>query len=98
MVPLVPVILFRFKISGHSMMPLLKPGQEIIVSSLPYLFSNPKQGNVIAFKSGNKFIVKRIKKITGHKLLVTGDNKSDSKDYGWINKKDIIGKMIYILP
>lgn len=90
------MILSRFKIAGHSMEPLLKPGQEILVSSLPYLLFRPKAGEIIAFKEGNKFVVKRIKKAENGKFLVEGDNKKDSKDYGWINKKSIIGKVIYV--
>jgi len=79
------------------MQPLLKPGQVILISSIPYLFRKPKVGDIIAFKKGEKFIVKRMSKIAGHKLLVTGDNKVDSKDFGWIERKEIIGMVIYIL-
>ena len=89
------VFLQKFRVSGHSMMPTLKPGQEILVSSLPYLFVDPKVGEIIAFKEGNKFIVKRIKKAENGKFLVQGDNKNDSKNFGWIEKKNIIGKVIY---
>lgn len=89
-------LLQKFKVSGHSMEPNLKNGQEILVSSLPYLFTGPKVGQIIAFKQGDKFIVKRIKQVTGDRLLVTGDNKNDSKGYGWISKKELIGKVIYI--
>lgn len=90
------VLIARFKVSGHSMLPTLKPGQEILVSNMPYLFFKPKPGDLVTFKDGNKFIVKRIKLVTGHRSLVTGDNQNDSKDYGWINKKQIIGKVIYV--
>ncbi len=87
--------LLRFKVSGHSMEPNLKEGQEILVSSLPYFFREPKVGEVIAFKNGDKFIVKRIRKVLGERLQVKGDNKGDSKDFGWIEREKIIGKVIY---
>jgi signal peptidase I len=90
-------LLLRFKISGHSMMPLLRPGQEILVSSIPYWFKDPKAGQIIAFKDGNKFIVKRVLKVEDGKFQVSGDNKKDSKEYGWIEIDKIIGKVIYIL-
>lgn len=89
-------LLLRFKVSGHSMEPTLKEGQEILVSSLPYLFTGPKVGQIIAFKQGDKFIVKRIKKVIGDRLWVLGDNKNDSTDFGWIERKRIIGKVIYL--
>jgi phage repressor protein C with HTH and peptisase S24 domain len=78
------------------MLPTLKPGQEIIISSLPYFFSSPKVHNIIAFKDHNKYIIKRIAEIKSNQYRVAGDNQSDSKDYGWIERDRIIGKVIYI--
>jgi signal peptidase I len=89
-------LLLRFKVSGHSMIPAIKPGQEILVSSIPYWFKGPEVGQIIAFKDGNKFIVKRVRKIIGDRLQVAGDNKNDSKNYGWIERENIIGKVIYV--
>lgn len=91
-------ILTRFKIQGHSMLPSLKPNQEILISSLPYFFSEPKTGDLVAFKSEGHYIIKRIKYTKSYEYKVEGDNQKDSKDYGWIKKKDIIGKVIYVLP
>lgn len=90
------MLLGKFKVSGHSMEPVIKSGQEIIISGLPYLFSSPKKNDVVAFKEKQKFIVKRIKKIENGKYKVSGDNKKDSKEFGWIERKTIIGKVIYI--
>jgi signal peptidase I len=89
-------LLGRFKISGHSMMPVLKPGRQILVSGLPYLFFAPKIGDMVAFKDGDEFIVKRVREVIGDRLQVAGDNKKDSKDYGWIDRKNVIGKVIYV--
>lgn len=92
----------KFKVSGHSMMPTLKPGREILVSSIPYFFSKPRVGDIIAFSfarrdlANNKPLVKRIKDMKEGKYLVKGDNKEDSREYGWIKRKNILGKVIYI--
>ena len=88
-------LLLRFKISGHSMEPGLKNGQEILVSSLPNLFTGPKVGQVVAFKDRDKFIVKRVKAVNKDQVLVEGDNRGDSKEFGWIKRRNIIGKVIY---
>ena len=78
------------------MQPTINPGQLVIISSLPYLFSNPKVKDIIAFKSDQKLILKRIIKIKEDTYLVEGDNKQDSKSYGWINKSNLIGKVILV--
>lgn len=91
------MLLGKFKISGHSMEPALKYGQEVLVSGLFYLFSKPKDGDIIAFKGSDKWIIKRIKESKADKYLVKGDNKSDSREFGWIERKNIIGKVVYVL-
>lgn len=90
------MLLGKFKIAGHSMQPLLDPGQEIIVSNIPYFFRSPKKGDLIAFKENNKTIIKRIQKTHDRRFFVLGDNKQDSKKFGSIPKNKIIGKVIYI--
>lgn len=95
------MLLGKFKISGHSMEPALKNNQEVLISGLPYLFSKPKVGDIIAFTFARsdlaKLAVKRIKKINGSKYLTEGDNKNDSREFGWIERKNIIGKVVYVL-
>lgn len=91
------VFLSRFKVSGHSMEPTIKNGQEILVSGLPFLFRDPKVNDLVAFKDADKWIVKRIKQIKDNQYLVEGDNKSDSKKFGWIKKESILGRVIYII-
>lgn len=85
-----------FKIFGHSMEPNFKMNQSVLVSGLPYLFKKPKIGDVIVFRDSksDKRILKRIMKISSSMYLVGGDNKQDSKDFGWIEKKDIYGKVV----
>ncbi len=83
------------KISGHSMEPTILNGQSVLASSLPFLFGSPKEGDIIVFKREQKIIVKRIREVKNDKILVAGDNEKDSKDFGWIKKSDIMGKVIF---
>jgi len=90
--------LSRFTISGHSMEPTLSQGQTVLASFIPFLFSKPKVDDIVAFRKGEKMFIKRISKINGEKYFVSGDNKEDSMDsrrFGWILKKDIVGKVVY---
>ncbi|MDP2585569.1 MAG: nickel-type superoxide dismutase maturation protease [Candidatus Levybacteria bacterium] len=89
--------LFKFKVEGNSMIPAFKAGDTILVNRLAYFLSKPKVGNAVVLKRG-KFIIKRIAKVEGNKIFVIGDNKkesTDSRNFGWINKKDIVGKVIF---
>jgi len=71
----------------------------VLVNKIAYLFSNPKVKDVIILKNprDNRYIIKVIKKIKKEKYFVLGFNlehSTDSREFGWINKKEIIGKVI----
>ena len=94
------MLLYRFIISGHSMEPTLFSGETVLVSSLPFLFSSPKIGDIVAIKNKEKIFIKRIAKINREKYFVKGDNIRDSLDsrkVGRILKKEIVGKVIFKL-
>lgn len=95
------MLLARFLIVGHSMEPTLLDGKSVLISGVPFLFTKPKVGDIIAFKTNRKIYIKRIAKknssADGEKYFVKGDNKRDSvdsKNFGWIDRKEIIGKVI----
>lgn len=79
------------------MTPEIKDGAEVLVSSIPYLFSSPKKNDIVAFKKDNEVFIKRIKNIKGNLFLMYGDNANDSLKVGWIERKDLLGAVIYIL-
>jgi nickel-type superoxide dismutase maturation protease len=92
------LLLTRFKIIGHSMEPQIESGKKVLVSNIPYWFQTPKINDIVAFKDSlGKVLIKRIVEISGKKYFVQGDNKDDSYDsrsFGNISKKQIIGKVI----
>ena len=80
------------------MLPSLFEKDEVI--TLSYLFSIPKEGDIVVFQHiFPPFIFcKRITKIINNKIWVEGDNKKESVDsrrFGYINRKDIIGKVMF---
>lgn len=82
------------------MEPTLKSNEEVLVSSIPYLFGEPKINDIILFSKNNKKFIKRIKKKNGSKYFLLGDNKKDSLDskiLGWIERKKILGKLIGVI-
>jgi len=80
------------------MEPFLLDGHAVLASSIPFIFSKPKIGEVVVFIYQKKSYIKRITNLKVDKFFLTGDNRKDSLDskkMGWISKKDIIGKVIY---
>lgn len=91
------LLLSRFKISGHSMSPKFSEGDNVLVSSIPFMFGKPKKGDVVIFEKYNRIYLKRISKIKDGKFFLTGDNKKDSNDsrrFGFVNRDQIKGKVI----
>lgn len=91
-----PLVIFT--IQEESMLPFLFPGDQVLVHRL----RKGKKGDIIVIKNPQrnnrqKFLIKKIDKIHDTKLYVVGINKTksiDSRHFGCVDKKDIIGKMI----
>jgi nickel-type superoxide dismutase maturation protease len=92
--------LAKYTISGNSMFPTLKAGSTVLVYK--YFFSKPKLRDIIAAcdPRDGKTIIKRVTKIENNRYFVQGDNKqasTDSRNFGSLDKNDIIGKVIFVL-
>lgn len=81
------------------MEPTFKDGDVVLVNKLSYFFGKPRIGDPIVLRR-KKYLVKRINKIAGDRLFVLGDNKkesADSREFDWIDRKEIVGKVIFNL-
>ncbi len=83
------------------MTPAFRVGDRILVNRLSYLLNKPRIRDVVVLKR-EKFIIKRIAKIKpsadGDIFFVTGDNRresTDSRHFGWVRKKDIVGRVMF---
>ena len=95
----------RFRVTGNSMLPLLKPGQEILVDVSAYHKSLPQVGDVVVAihpDRPNFQLVKRVKMVKENGCcFLTGDNSlesTDSRSFGFISLENIIGKVTSCLP
>jgi len=95
-------------VPSMSMYPTLKPGQFILLDTWAYQHKSPKLNDVVVFKheKANQWLVKRVSlwpnKQTQHNNLIylLGDNQAasrDSRSFGGINQKQIVGKVKMVL-
>ena len=78
------------------MEPTLRNGQIVWVNRWVYLLSKPQINDIVLFRLGDKFFVKRIAQIKKGKYFLSGDNRQDSLDshqFGFAQQKDIVGKV-----
>ena len=87
------------KLSGESLTPEYQIGDFVFISKIPYFFTSPAQGDVIAFRQpGYGFLIKRIQEVLpDDKLNVIGSHPEsiDSREFGPISQKNVIGKVIW---
>jgi signal peptidase I len=87
------------KISGDSLAPEYQNGDFVIISKIPFLFTSPSPGDVIAFQQpGYGRLIKRIGQINPDGgVTVTGSHPEsiDSRVFGPVRKEHMLGKVIW---
>ena len=87
----------RFIVKGHSMYPMFKDGNNVLLFRWAFLFNSPKKNDIVVFTHNNKYLMKRVVKVSKDKYFLSGDNRNDSLDshhLGFIHRNQIIGKVI----
>lgn len=95
----------RFKVVGISMTPVLKPGEQVLVDPHAYLNSLPEINDVVVAihpSESNLQIIKRVALVKDDgSCFLQGDNSwesTDSRSFGLIASKQIIGKVTSRMP
>jgi len=88
------------KVSGDSLLPAYQEGDFVLVCKIPFLFGAIKPGDVIVFRhQAYGTMIKAVQRVLadGDEIHVTGthDRSVDSRRFGPINKKDVVGKVIW---
>ena len=91
-----------FQIKGQSMEPLLKEGDFVCASGLPYFFCSPQEEELVvcAHPVDRKMLVKRIVSRKNSRYWVEGVNaneSTDSREFGWLEKKQSKGKVLFVV-
>lgn len=85
-------MIFLFKVFGHSMEPLFREGDYVLVMRL----FDPKKGDVVVIVKNGKKMLKRLSSVSRNNYTVLSDNHgTDSLAFGPLNRREIIGKVIW---
>jgi signal peptidase I len=87
------------RIRGESLSPEYEHGDFVLVSKIPFLFSKPSTGQVIAFhQPGYGVLIKRIQSIDpsgGLCVIGTHPESTDSRVFGPVKWQNVIGTVIW---
>jgi len=82
------------------MLPAFRDGDFVLVCKIPFLFDKLKQGDVIAFRHKEYgTMIKKVQDLTPGEgevnVIGTQENSVDSRRFGPIPYKDVLGKVIW---
>jgi hypothetical protein len=86
-----------FKVSGHSLFPLLQDGQRVLCIKL-FNFSKLKISDIVVFeKEPHGLMIKQIKSIDKENYFLQGTDpfSIDSRDFGTIHREDIKYQVLF---
>ena len=95
----------RFRITGNSMTPLLKPGDEVLINPGAYRRAPPKPGDIVVARHPYRTDLRLVKRVAsvlaGGRCLIEGDNLSestDSRSFGAVAFEQILGRVTSRFP
>ncbi len=92
--------LVRFRVEGDSMAPAYLPGDRVVVNRAAYLVRRPSPDDVVVLRDPEepgRLLLKRVAAVENGRYVVLGDNAAGSRDsrrFGTVQRRDIVGKAI----
>jgi signal peptidase I len=93
-------MLKMIRVTGASLSPVYLDGDYVLVVTIPFFLKRIKAGDVVVFRQEYYgLMIKKVREISndGTRYFVVGTQKdsADSRNFGWIIKEDIIGKVLW---
>ncbi|NEO27936.1 MAG: nickel-type superoxide dismutase maturation protease [Kamptonema sp. SIO4C4] len=90
----------RFRVTGESMLPLLQPGEEVLVDFRAYKTTSPRVGDLVIARHPRQPELQLIKRVQGVQengdCFLVGDNlvaSTDSRQFGGVAPDLILGRV-----
>lgn len=90
----------RFRVTGNSMLPLLQPGEEILINPNAYRQNAPQPGDIVIAYHPQQSTLRLVKRVVGTsdngQYLLEGDNpleSTDSRFFGPVSAHQILGRV-----
>jgi nickel-type superoxide dismutase maturation protease len=95
----------RFRITGNSMLPLLQPGEEVLINPQAYRQQPTQAGDLVVAQHPLKPNVRIIKRVIEVRedgsCFIVGDNgreSTDSRHFGYVDPQLILGQVVCRFP
>jgi signal peptidase I len=75
------------------MVPTLRPGDRLLVVRWPRRLLKP--GHLVAVRTPERVVVKRIAAVNGDTFDLQGDNAEASTDYPGLSRSEVLGRALY---
>jgi nickel-type superoxide dismutase maturation protease len=90
----------RFRITGNSMMPLLRPGDEVLLNPRAYRLAQPQPGDIVVAYHPYQRDLQVVKRVTqtleDGRYFLEGENPAESSDsrlFGPVRPEQILGQI-----
>lgn len=94
----------RFRVVGHSMEPLLKPQEEVLINPSAYSRFPPAPGDLVVTRHPLRpemRLIKWVVSVDGNSCFLQGLNlaaSTDSRDFGRVPHDQMLGKVVCRFP
>ena len=88
------------RVSGESLSPAYQKGDFVLVAKIPFLLRVLRRGDVVVFRHPlHGTMIKQVERVLPDRdeIYVAGTHKYsvDSRSFGAIHKRDVVGKVIW---
>jgi nickel-type superoxide dismutase maturation protease len=91
------------KVTGESLSPFFETGDYVLIAKAAFLLRSLRPGDILVFhQPGYGTLIKRLEQISpdGKDLFMLGTSpeSTDSRQFGTVQRQNVIGKVIWHIP